>query len=90
MGYDVLFFVFFLCERGNVEKRFLKLFCKLPGAIMGQDGRSGRFWEALGSHDNFFEPDVLLTPVQMRTGLHIPFGQENSYFFVTTIFKVKK
>ena len=41
-------------QRSNVEKRFLKLFCKLPGAIMGQNGRSGRIWAALESHDNFF------------------------------------
>ena len=26
----------------------------------------------------------------MRTGVHKPFGQENSYFFLTTIFIVKK
>ena len=38
----------------NVEKRFLKLFCKLPGAIMGQNRRSGRIWGALESHHNFF------------------------------------
>ena len=38
----------------NVEKRFLKLFCKLPGAIMGQNRRSGRNLYALVSHHNFF------------------------------------
>ena len=38
----------------NVEKRFLKLFCKLPGAIMGQSGRFGGNLSALESHDNFF------------------------------------
>ena len=38
----------------------------------------------------FSEPGILLTAMAMHTRGHIPFGQENSYFFVMTIFIVKK
>ena len=75
------------CSGIKIFKAFLQA---TRGLLWVKAGDLGEIEGLLCPTITFSEPDILLIAMPVRTGWHIPFGQENSYFFVTTIFIVKK